>query len=80
VDLAVQCCGGNGIGKDLPLAYFYERARAFRIIDGADEVHRRTIARDAFEDVDDAEVEHVLTFDEELLDPELSADPAVGDD
>jgi len=64
VDLAVQCCGGNGIAKDLPLAHFYEEVRPFRIFDGADEVHRRTIARDAFEDVKTEEVEHVLRFDE----------------
>jgi acyl-CoA dehydrogenase len=63
VDLAVQICGGNGIGKDLPLADFYENVRAFRIFDGADEVHRRVIARDAFEDVDTSEVEHVLRFE-----------------
>jgi len=62
VDLAVQCCGGNGIGKDLPLADFYEDVRVFRIVDGADEVHRRVIARDAFDDVDSSEVEHVLEF------------------
>ena len=64
IDLAVQCCGGNGIAKDLPLAHFYEEVRPFRIFDGADEVHRRTIARDAFEDVTTEEVEHVLRFDE----------------
>jgi acyl-CoA dehydrogenase len=63
IDLAVQCCGGNGIAKDLPLAHFYEDVRAFRIFDGADEVHRRTIARDAFEDLKTEEVEHVLRFD-----------------
>jgi acyl-CoA dehydrogenase len=62
IDLAVQCCGGNGIGKDLPLADFYENVRAFRIFDGADEVHRRVIARDALEDVDPSEVEHVTRF------------------
>jgi acyl-CoA dehydrogenase len=66
IDLAIQCCGGNGIAKDLPLAHFYEGVRAFRIFDGADEVHLRSIARDAFEDVDDAEVENVLRFDPEL--------------
>lgn len=49
IDLAVQCCGGAGISRDLPLADFYEAVRAFRIIDGADEVHKRTIARDAFD-------------------------------
>ena len=63
VDLAVQACGGNGIGKDLPLAYFYESVRAFRIIDGADEVHRRAIARDAFEDPQLEEIEYVTRFD-----------------
>ncbi len=63
IDLAVQCCGANGIGKDLPLAYFYERVRSFRIIDGADEVHRRTIARDAFEDAPAEEIEYVTRFE-----------------
>jgi acyl-CoA dehydrogenase len=62
IDLAVQICGGNGIGKDLPLADFYENVRAFRIFDGADEVHRRVIARDALSDVDPSEVAHVTRF------------------
>lgn len=66
IDLALQCCGGNGIGKDLPIAHFYEDVRAFRIVDGADEVHRRSIARWAFDDIADEEVEHALQFDEEL--------------
>jgi len=52
IDLSLQVCGGNGIGKDLPIADFYENVRQFRIIDGADEVHKRVIARDAFDDVD----------------------------
>ncbi len=59
IDMAVQLCGGSGIGKDLPLADFYENVRAFRIVDGADEVHKRVIARAAFEDVDPAEVAHL---------------------
>jgi acyl-CoA dehydrogenase len=50
VDAAIQVCGGAGISKDLPLADFYENVRAFRIFDGPDEVHLRTLARDAFED------------------------------
>jgi acyl-CoA dehydrogenase len=62
VDFAVQACGGNGIGKDLPLADFYQAVRAFRIVDGADEVHRRSVAREAFRDVDAGEVEHVTRF------------------
>jgi acyl-CoA dehydrogenase len=66
MDLAVQCLGGSGISKDLPVAYFYESVRPFRIVDGADEVHRRTIARDAFEDVYDADMENVPTFDSDL--------------
>ncbi|NHN57645.1 MULTISPECIES: acyl-CoA dehydrogenase family protein [Halorussus] len=64
IDTAVQICGGNGIGKDLPLADFYENVRQFRIIDGADEVHKRVIARNAFEDTDRSEVEHLLRFDD----------------
>jgi acyl-CoA dehydrogenase len=62
IDLAVQCCGGAGISRDLPLADFYEAVRAFRIVDGADEVHKRTIARDAFEDVSPEEIEPVPRF------------------
>ncbi|WP_265111295.1 acyl-CoA dehydrogenase family protein [Halosolutus halophilus] len=62
IDLAVQCCGANGIGKDLPLSDFYESVRQFRIVDGADEVHRRVIARHAFDDVDEAELEPVTRF------------------
>ncbi|ADB59838.1 acyl-CoA dehydrogenase domain protein [Haloterrigena turkmenica DSM 5511] len=64
IDLAVQCCGANGIGKDLPLADFYEAVRKFRIIDGADEVHRRIIARDAFADVNREELEPLTRFGE----------------
>ena len=65
VDTAVQICGGNGIGKDLPLADFYENVRAFRIVDGADEVHRRSIARWAFDDPNEAELAGITRFDEE---------------
>jgi acyl-CoA dehydrogenase len=64
IDSAVQACGANGIGRDLPLADFYEAVRAFRIVDGADEVHLRTIARAAFEDVDESELEPVLRYGE----------------
>ncbi|NKE37488.1 acyl-CoA dehydrogenase [Natronococcus sp. JC468] len=64
IDLAVQCCGANGIGKDLPLSDFYESVRQFRLVDGADEVHRRVIARAAFEDVDEAELEPITRFGE----------------
>ncbi|WP_277553626.1 acyl-CoA dehydrogenase family protein [Halobaculum limi] len=64
VDECLQLCGGNGIGKDLPIADFYEAVRQFRIIDGADEVHRRVIARDAFDDVDESELASVTRYGE----------------
>lgn len=45
LDRAIQICGGLGISRDLPLSRWYEAARAFRIYDGASEVHRMVIAR-----------------------------------
>ncbi|HLU09665.1 MAG TPA: acyl-CoA dehydrogenase family protein, partial [Oceanobacillus sp.] len=45
LDRAIQICGGMGISRDLPLSRWYEAARAFRIYDGASEVHRMVIAR-----------------------------------
>lgn len=45
LDRAVQICGGMGVSRDLPLAMWYEKARAFRIYDGASEVHRMVMAR-----------------------------------
>ncbi|MFB6118413.1 acyl-CoA dehydrogenase family protein [Halosegnis sp.] len=63
VDLAVQCTGGSGISKKLPLADFMESVRAFRIVDGADEVHKRVIARHAFENAENPdELENLPTF------------------
>jgi acyl-CoA dehydrogenase len=45
VDRAVQICGALGVSHDTPIADFYANARAFRIYDGASEVHRMVIAR-----------------------------------
>lgn len=45
IDRAIQICGGSGISRDLPISGWYESARAFRIYDGASEVHRMVIAR-----------------------------------
>jgi acyl-CoA dehydrogenase len=64
IDTALQFCGGNGIGKDLPLADFYESVRAFRIVDGADEVHLRTIADQLFEETDPDELQPLTRFEE----------------
>lgn len=62
IDTALQALGGNGIAKDLPISDFYENVRAFRIFDGADEVHLRTIARDMFEDVSAEELQNVTRY------------------
>ena len=45
IDRAIEIFGGAGVSDDTPLAYFYAWARALRIVDGPDAVHRRTIAR-----------------------------------
>lgn len=45
IDRAIEVYGGAGVSDDTPLAYFYAWARALRIVDGPDAVHRRTIAR-----------------------------------
>lgn len=45
IDRALQICGGTGVSRDLPLSTWYEAARAFRIYDGASEVHRMVAAR-----------------------------------
>ena len=64
IDDALQFCGGNGIARDLPLSAFYENVRQFRIVDGADEVHRRSIARDAFADPPMEELDPITRFGE----------------
>jgi acyl-CoA dehydrogenase len=64
IDTALQLCGGAGMSKDLPIADFYASVRSFRIVDGADEVHKRTLAREFFDDIDAAEVDEVPTFGE----------------
>ncbi|MFB6084253.1 MAG: acyl-CoA dehydrogenase family protein [Halorientalis sp.] len=63
IDTALQFLGGNGIAKDLPVADFYESVRQFRIVDGADEVHKRTVAREAFEDVPEEELEPLTRYE-----------------
>ncbi len=44
-DRAIQIHGAIGISKDLPLERIYRGARADRIVDGPNEVHRAVIAR-----------------------------------
>lgn len=45
VDFAIQLHGGAGLSRDLPLMGFQTLARALRLADGPDEVHRAIIAR-----------------------------------
>ncbi|MBP1931133.1 acyl-CoA dehydrogenase family protein [Ammoniphilus resinae] len=45
IDRAIQVHGALGITADTPLEGFYREARAARIYDGADEVHRMVVAR-----------------------------------
>jgi acyl-CoA dehydrogenase len=45
IDTAMQIHGALGMTHDLPLAHWYSHARANRIIDGPDEVHRWTVGR-----------------------------------
>jgi len=45
VDMAIQLHGGAGLSNDLPLAGAWTAARALRLADGPDEVHRGVVAR-----------------------------------
>ena len=45
IDRAIQVHGSLGFSCDLPLEHMYRAARAARIYDGPDEVHRQTVAR-----------------------------------
>jgi alkylation response protein AidB-like acyl-CoA dehydrogenase len=44
-DNAIQIHGGAGLSHDTPLAAMFARARALRLADGPDEVHKGLIAR-----------------------------------
>jgi len=45
LDRAIQAHGGAGVSDDFPLAYLWASARALRLADGPDEVHRAAVAR-----------------------------------
>ena len=63
IDRAIQVHGSLGFSTDLPLERMYRAARAARIYDGPDEVHRVTVARKLLKDYKPVEVptEHVPT-------------------
>ena len=45
IDMAIQLHGGGGMTDDFPLAAMWTNARALRLADGPDEVHRGMVAR-----------------------------------
>jgi len=45
IEMAIQLHGGAGLSNDLPLAGAWTAARALRLADGPDEVHRGVVAR-----------------------------------
>ncbi|WP_431955462.1 acyl-CoA dehydrogenase family protein [Nocardia lijiangensis] len=45
IDFAMQIHGGGGLSNDFPLAAAWTAARAVRLADGPDEVHRGMVAR-----------------------------------
>ncbi|SDY97704.1 acyl-CoA dehydrogenase [Saccharopolyspora shandongensis] len=45
IDRAIQAHGGGGVSQEFPLANLYAHARTLHIVDGPDEVHRRSLAR-----------------------------------
>ncbi len=63
IDRALQVHGSLGYSADMPLEAMYRAARAARIYDGPDEVHRQTVARRALKGYTPTEVpsEHIPT-------------------
>jgi acyl-CoA dehydrogenase len=63
IDRAIQIHGSFGYSTDLPLEHLYRWARAARIYDGPDEVHRMTVARGLLAEYEPHDVpsEHVPT-------------------
>ncbi|MDE0195909.1 MAG: acyl-CoA dehydrogenase family protein [bacterium] len=64
IDRAIQVHGALGFSTDLPLESMYRQARASRLVDGADEVHKVTISRHVlrnYEAVEGWPSEHVPT-------------------
>jgi acyl-CoA dehydrogenase len=63
IDRAIQIHGSLGYTTDLPLESMYRHARAARIYDGPDEVHKVTVARQVLKryKASDPSIEHVPT-------------------
>jgi acyl-CoA dehydrogenase len=63
IDRSIQVYGSLGFSTDMPLEHMYRAARAARIYDGPDEVHRVTVARQILKGYKPVDVptEHVPT-------------------
>jgi acyl-CoA dehydrogenase len=63
IDRAIQIHGSLGYTTDLPLEGMYRAARAARIYDGPDEVHKVTVARQVLKGyrASDPSIEHLPT-------------------
>jgi acyl-CoA dehydrogenase len=63
IDRALQVHGSLGYSADLPLEAMYRAARAARLYDGPDEVHRQTVARQTLKGYAPTDVpsEHIPT-------------------
>ena len=64
VDRAIQVHGSLGFSTDLPLELMYRHAREARFVDGPDEVHRQTVARQVlkrYRAVDGLPTDHIPT-------------------
>ncbi|MDE3108157.1 MAG: acyl-CoA dehydrogenase family protein [Acidobacteriota bacterium] len=63
IDRAIQTYGSLGYSADMPLEAMYRAARAARIYDGPDEVHRQTVARHALKNYEASEIpsDHIPT-------------------
>jgi acyl-CoA dehydrogenase len=63
IDRAIQIHGSLGFSTDLPLEHMYRAARAARIYDGPDEVHKVTVARQILKGYKPVDVptEHIPT-------------------
>jgi acyl-CoA dehydrogenase len=63
IDRAIQANGSLGFSTDLPLEHMYRAARAARIYDGPDEVHKVTVARQTLKEYKPTDIptEHVPT-------------------
>jgi len=62
IDRAIQVHGALGVSTDMPLESMYRAARAARIYDGPDEVHKVTVARrilKGYNAVADIPTEHI---------------------